>query len=99
MFAGLFASFFFEILLLIAFRFVLFDWFDGASRFVLRFMLFPLSDVGIGPPHQRAQQQNTGGEGWLENQPRYFFGGDARRLESKIAAMYRRDLTAVSRYQ
>lgn len=43
MFAGLFTWFFFEIVFLIAFRFMLFDWFDGASRFVLWFMLFPLS--------------------------------------------------------
>jgi hypothetical protein len=43
MFAGLFGSFFFEILFLIAFKFVLFEWFDSVSRYALWFALFPFS--------------------------------------------------------
>jgi hypothetical protein len=43
MFAGLFASFFFEILLLTAFRFLPFEWFDSASPYALWFALFPFS--------------------------------------------------------
>jgi hypothetical protein len=35
MFGGILASYFFEILFLIAFRFVPFEWFDGASRYAL----------------------------------------------------------------
>jgi len=43
MFAGLFASFFFEILFLLAFRVVLFELVSGAARYVLWFALFPFS--------------------------------------------------------
>jgi hypothetical protein len=43
LFAGLFGSFFFKILFLIAFRFLAFEWFDSASRYALWFALFPFS--------------------------------------------------------
>lgn len=40
---GLFGSFFFEILFLIAFKYVPFEMFNGTSRFVLWFALFPFA--------------------------------------------------------
>jgi hypothetical protein len=43
MFAGLFGSFVFEILFLIAFKLVLFEWLDGTSRYTFWFVLFPVS--------------------------------------------------------